>query len=435
MEQLYDVEAEHILLDELLISPQRKELQTRCFPSLFYTPANREVFDVIKELGDNADLFSVSREITRRHVEKARGIDAQLEYALTLDFLKTSPEASYWRGRYDPFRIIRYLKELLYRRLAQKRAQNILQIVSNDKITTVDQKIYQQVEKLMVLGKTLIRTDRNTIDEIAQRTADRVNSQYDIIKTGFKFINSRMMGLTRRQISSLLAFPKHLKSTFTDQLISTTVEQGEYRGLIVSLEDPVEERVKRICARILGISLADMRFKKVRLEKEDIVNIFKVVLKDKLFIVDVRDILTPEHAVAAIADIKPDIAAVDHIQKFQLQDIVIGLIQAVKSLEVAAIQNDCHILITSQVSDKKIQGRKDTKQRLKPTASDAQWTSALYQSSSEMFSLYWHYQVTQNYFEKHLLEFDILACRYADAVGGVVLEIDADKSLFKGEVK
>lgn len=434
---LFDSEAEQILLDELLYSEKRHEVISLCFPSMFYSQATREIFEVIKELGKDANLFSVTRELSRRHAEKVRGIDSRLEYELVLDQLKAKPDEAYWRGRYEPINLVRYLKELLYRRLAQKRAQNILQIVSSERAANIDRSIYQQVEKLMILGKTLIRTDRNSMDDIAQRTSDRVNSQYDIIRTGFEFINDKMMGLTRRQVSSLLAYPKHLKSSFADQLVSTTVEKGDYRGLIISLEDPAEERVKRICARILGISLEDMRFKRVRLEREDILKVFKVVLKGQLHILDVRDVLTAEQAATAISDIKPDLAAIDHLQKFQLQDIVIGLIHAVKALEVAAAQNDCHIFITSQVSDKKIQGRdikRSSAKSLKPTASDAQWTSALYQSSSEMFILYWPYQLTHNIFERHLLYFDIVASRYADAVGEYILEIDADKSNFKGRI-
>ena len=215
-----------------------------------------------------------------------------------------------------------------------------------------------------------------------------------------------------------------------DYLVSYSVQHCGNIGLIISLEESVEERVKRMVSSRLGISLKSMRFKTTVVQPEQVVNLFKNTFHNKLYIFDRKDVLTPDDAVTLINDIRPDIVVVDYIQNFAMKDMVTGYINAILDLETAAVRNNCHINIVSQVSDKKIYGREERA----PTASDAQWTSKLYQSSSEMLSLYYHHAFSHGTFDNELLELHILACKFSDSVGKIKLQIDPDKALIIGEI-
>jgi replicative DNA helicase len=271
---------------------------------------------------------------------------------------------------------------------------------------------------------------RFSAEVVARLTAEKINSMKDLVLTGLPFIDKRLNGLTRKSISSLIAKPKHLKSTLVDFMVSTSVEKYNTVGLILSLEDPIEERVKRICASRLEVSLEDMRFKRVSVSEVDILNIFKHNFKNRLYIYDKKDVLTPDDAAMIINEIKPDLVVIDYIQKFVMDDMVLGIIRAVNTLESVAIQNNSNIMVLSQVSDKKIVGREDQA----PTASDAQWSSAMYQSSSEMFGLYYPHVHTKNPFDMNILEFNILASRYAHVSGKFKIKVNPDKGFIGDEI-
>ena len=421
----FNLECEQILLHELIFSDVKHKLIQYCYPSIFYEGEfnpksyHRIIFSIIKSLNDDSNLLHLNHKVTQTG-------DEELKH--NLHELIHNDRIGYWRGKYEPFNVLKLLKELLFRRLTVDRAEKIISLVETEPIETLTRSTYQEANKIITLDRKLLKNESRSLESIARDTADKINTNKDTVQTGLSFINQRFGGLTRKSISSVLARPKHLKSTFGDSLISGTVASTNNRGVIISLEDPTEERIKRIIASRLNISLKAMRFKKIIVDPEDIINILSVTMKNRLFIYDVKDVLTPEDATAVINDVKPDIVLIDHIQKFDMQDMVIGIIRAVKAIEVAAIRNNCHVCITSQVSDKKIYGREDQS----PQASDAQWTSALYQSSSEMMGLYYKYQVTKDSFIQDILEISVLASRYSDAVGKMHLRIDADKA-FIGE--
>jgi replicative DNA helicase len=313
---------------------------------------------------------------------------------------------------------------MLFRRETLDRLKEMAIVIEKANPKECRLEIVHKANKIQVLEHRLLRRNSVSVESMAERTSEQVNSGASIIQTGFPFINSRLRGLTRRQVSSLLAMPGHMKSSFTDCLLSRTVEFNPVKALIISLEDPTEERVKRIVSSRLNLSLKDMRFGKVKLSAKDIERVFKVHLNSRLTIYDTRDVLTPDDAVAAINDVKADLVLIDHIQEFDMPDMVIGLIRAVRSLKAAASRNNCHILITSQVPDKQFGNR----EKKDPTPADAQWTSALRQASSEMFSLRYPHQDTHNEFDAYMLNFNIIKSRYADAVSRMTLEINPDQA-------
>lgn len=416
-EELHDLNAEQLLLWMLLNHENRHEIIHQVFPSLFHSSEFRNIYNVIKELGESVDIFGVCRVVERKH---------GVPYPSTA-LLFTSVD-DYSALRTNPQTLINHLKDLLYRRTVVAKTQKIAAIARRG-LKEDASLISSELDKIPLIEKSLLRSGQTTVSRLSKMVADAINTDDDVIVTGHAHINSRMYGLTKKCLSGLLAQPGHLKSTYTDHLISSTVELHGYRGLIISLEDPKEDRVKRIISSRLGISLTSIRFKKVKVEEKDVSHVLKDIMRSNLFVLDSNDVLTPDNAYSAILDIRPDIVVIDHIQEFEMDDMVIGIIRAIRKLKTAAMRCNCHILITSQVADKQFKQRVDKK----PKADDAQWTSALRQSSSEMFSLYYPFQDNNNPYVSHILNFSVLKCRYAIAVGSFDLVIDADKGLIKGE--
>ena len=429
-QSLKDLDLEQLLLHILVFDDNKQKILQRTYPALFTSEFHKHVFRVIKSLNGRCDLMSVVFHCVQRQREIKSDLNIPLTESFIIDVLFNDPVIKYWKNKYNAFTVLQHLKELFYRRTILDRAKNLANIAEKSTSDNLSKDSIIEANKIQLLDRKLLKNEKTSFAQIAKETSEKINTKGDIIETGFSFIDKRLSGLTKKCISSLLARPKHFKSSFCDSLISTTVESSRNVGLIISLEDPVAERIKRIIAPRLGISLEDMRFKRVTVTEKDISSVLEGTLNSRLHIVDVKDVLTYEDACGVIYDIKPDIFIVDHIQKFQLDDMVTGIIKAIKAIEVAAMRTDSHGLITSQVTDKKFFGREDQS----PEPSDAQWTSALYQSSSEMFALYYQYQTTHNVFEKNFLRFKILAARYAGAVSDFQLEINPDRAHIIGEI-
>jgi len=416
--ELSDAEFEKLFLDSLLHHKDKDKLLHNSFPSLFSVDLHRKTFGIIKGLNGKADIVSTCKILETKYL---------INQAVSADIFMSIDR--YMADHLDPWTVLQFLKEMLYRRIIIDKASNMMNVAESSPPLECAGQIAIQTAKLLAVERILLRSKRSSSDELAEITASRINTDGDVVRTGHPFINKRLYGLTRSSLSSLLAQPSHLKSTYTDHLISSTVEKYGYTGLIISLEDSKEERVKRIIASRLDVSLKAMRFKRAKVPQEDIEKVLKVNLHDRLTILDSGDVVTPEEACNAIMDLKPDIVAIDHIQEFQVDDMVLGLIRAVRSLKTAAVRCNCHIIIASQVSDKKFTGRESKA----PTAADAQWTSALRQASSEMFALYYPIQDTKNEFQKNLLQLHFLKSRFAHTIGMIELEVDPDKGLIIGE--
>jgi replicative DNA helicase len=415
----YDLEL--LFLFHLCFHERKYDLLLKTYPNLFAVEDLKKAFEILVELGPTKqDMISMSVEMAKRY-----GVKTTAPWDKFLD-----PAYQYSAEHTDPWGIHAELRDLLFKRLATERLQRMANLVEHGKPSDAekDGSLFTETTELLLLQDRLLGERKYSSEDVARMVAERINTTGDLVVTGFKFLNDRIAGLTRRTISSILALPGHYKSSFLDALAYETLMVSNEKILIVSLEDPVEERIKRIVANRMDLSLSDMRFKKIQVPQKDILQMLKIDFGDRLYVYDPRDIVTPEQAAIAIGDVKPALCVIDHIQNFQMQDMVEGLIRASWHIETAAIRHNCHCIVASQVADKRVMSREDTRIH----AGDAQWTSALRQKSAEMFSLMYQYQLTANIFQKNTLQMSILKSRFAGAVGNMVLQIDPDKGRVLG---
>ena len=421
-----DVEAEKVILGAILNNNRyMEEVEGLLQPGIFYDSANRRIFSAMKSLREEGAPIDTVTVVDRMKRKKAfeKGDDITVvEYSITI----SSPPSSI---RYHSILVTE--KAILRELINESHDLMNKSFSQNEDVFDLLEQASSKIERILTYAKG-VASSRRPVEELAAQTANKINTEDDIVRTGFEFIDSRTAGLTRKSVSGVLAMPKHLKSTFSDALAASIVEKQGLKSAIISLEDPAEARVRRIIASRINVSLRAMRFKEVKVKVEDIVKVLKEHMKSRLFIFDKKDVLTPLDAVAVINETRPDFVVVDHIQKFKMDDMVLGIIKAINELETSAVKHNCHVMITSQVNDKNVQQR----QVKNPQASDAQWTSALYQSSSEMFGLFYphQYEGGKNPFNTHILEFEILASRYAHAIGKIRLKVNPDKALIEGEI-
>lgn len=404
-----------ILLYQIVMKDNR--ILDRTFPAMFKEDGvGRQIYEVIRGLKDHFDVDIVGIEFERRYGQDKR---------VVWDLFFNDKDLMYYGESFNTEVLLGRLKKLLWKRLALQRIDKLKSAVEIED----DPLLLKQMESLMLIRRRLL-VKKSSFNELLESTVERVNTEGDLVHTCFDFIEKRTNGLTRKAMSSILAMPGHLKSTFLDALMIGTVRLPyNYRGLVISLEDAAEERIKRMAANILGLSLRAMRFKELKLNYQEIKAAFDL-FSDRLTVLDPRTITKPEEAVVAINDVKPDFVIVDHIQNFDIADMVQGLIRAARQLEVAAIRNDCHVMIASQVKDKEVALREIKK----PTVHDAQWTSTLHQKSAEMFGAFYQYKQSKNPMVQHTLDFDFLKSRFSDAIDEIKLHVDPDKGRIIGEI-
>lgn len=415
----YDLEL--LLLYHLCFHERKIDLLTKSHPMLFASPDIAKAVELLRELGPTKqDFVSMTVEMNRKYGHK--------DVAPWDKFIE--PGYQYAAEHSDAWGIHAELRDLLFRRLAMSRLERMGNLVEHGKPSDEEESgsLFSETTELLLLQDRLLGERKYSTEEVARMVAERINTTGDLVVTGFDFLNQRLAGLTRRTLSSLLALPGHYKSSFLDALAYETIRRTGEKVLIISLEDPTEERIKRVAANHFDLSLADMRFKKIKVSQEDILKMLKIDLGENLVVYDPRDVVTPEQAAVMIGDVKPSLVVVDHIQNFQLHDMVEGLIRASWHLETAAIRHNCHCIVASQVADKRVMSREDTRIH----AGDAQWTSALRQKSAEMFALMYDYQLHPNPFTQEILEFTILKSRFASAVGSLKLQIKPDKGRICG---
>jgi len=418
--QLDDKTLEYALIYHLIKHRERRKFIVKTFPAMFSDPLARSIFSVIKELdmeGKEVSAFSVSNILHSRDGKDRNSIIHLFDETYVAISEEIPPQGA-----------IEELKKLLYKRIALDRVNDVIQIIESP---NGSRSISTEFNKILTAESSLLSKRTDSLEDIARATARRINTVDDTIVTGFPFLNRRTAGLTTRSVSGLLGRPSHGKSLITCALCRDTVMRSNIRALIISLEDPVEEIIKKIIADPLNLSLIDMRFKKINVPEEDVVRFLKVSLGGRLYVVDTRHVLTADDAATAIGDIKPNLVVVDYIQNFKMDDMVVGIIKAIRILNIAAMRHNCHIMICSQVPDKEIAKRTDPM----PTASDSQWNSALYQSASEMFSLYYKYIDTKNPIQKNSMMMSILKAKFSGGLSASIkLNINPDYCRMTGEV-
>ena len=312
------------------------------------------------------------------------------------------------------------LKKLYFYRVTRKISEKIDEAIAKNKQRRV---LELSGEVPRFHGRLFQVETRNFFSS----SVDSINDPSEYLSTPYDKINNRIGGWTLNGLSAFGGKSSHNKTTFSVHMLSQAIMLGKVKkGLIVSMDEPGEMIARRIIASQMDISLSDMRFKRIKLSKQDVSDAMKA-FEGKLMIVD--DIFTPDEIYETVMDIKATQTIVDHIQEPSFGDVGISdpaVTRLLTLLKHSAIKNKNNVFCLSQVRDKQIDERIDKV----PRAHDFYYSSTIRQKSREQVVGYWRYMDTKK--PKHFNEYEIHVYKSTYSKTGEVIKLyyEPDKARF-----
>lgn len=317
---------------------------------------------------------------------------------------------------------ITHLKELYFFRISLNVSTKIVEFGVKRDIAAIA-KISGTLDKVR---RALFHKD---MDDHFALAVDAVNSPDEYIPTAFTKTNEIIHGFSRKALTSVGGKSGHNKTTFSLYNAMTLVEFGIIKKLLyISLDEPGEMIARRVIAMKTGISLSDMRSKKVKLSHEDVKKFVSDVYKGKLIILD--NVRSPEMIQQTMLDISPDQTIIDHIQECDFPDndglSDKGINLALRLFKAASVKTASNTIILSQVRDKIIDERFEDKV---PRAHDFYYASTMRQKSREQCVVYWRYKDSQEEVDMPFFDFIVYKSTYS-GTGRVEFFIDPDHIKF-----
>ena len=371
MEYLKDYRLELSVLSTLKYRG-KPEIIPLFFTSIFESFGTRAVFKFLKD-----HLLEGKPADPRYILDALRNKDEQLFVNITLNKLNEkdclSDAAMIWAAA--------RLKQLYFYRTAKKIQEKADRAMKENKIKKVVG-LTSEVERLY--SRLFLRAESK---DFFASSVDMANNEREYIKTPYRKLNNIIGGWTNKGLSCIGAKSSHNKTTFSVHMITNELKLGYLdRALIISMDEPGEMIARRIIASEMNISLSDMRDKKVKLSKKDVMDAMKIFGK-RLIIID--DIFTPDEIYEAMMDIKASQTLIDHIQEPAFDEGMsdASITRLLTLIKHAAVKTNTQVLALSQVRDKTINERADKV----PRSHDFYYSSTIRQKSREQLVLYWRY--------------------------------------------
>jgi replicative DNA helicase len=249
-----NMDAEAALLGSLLIDPDALMVIRHIVTSeMFYREAHRCIFQAMLDLardGAPADLITLTDELSRRgRLEEIGG----LSYVSSLaNHVPTSANAEYYAE------IVR--RTWVHRELIRYAGQ-VAAVAYND--PEADVALAQAEKMLRRISAGLGNSDVVEADTAMDRWYARVTANMDArtmpgVRTGFKLLDSHIVGLMPAEVATTVGRPGMSKSAWLLELAKRLLAAGK-SVLYVSLEMPEDQLINRLLASMSGVDTRAFR--------------------------------------------------------------------------------------------------------------------------------------------------------------------------------
>ena len=405
-----DHESESLVLLTLIWRIESRKFLPRVFKQMFDYELHTIVFKGIRELveeGSPVDMVTLTRKLSTVPESDIVSFCMKIDTPL-------SDEQMDWH--------INRLRELYFFRVSLNISAKIGEAVMRHEVDTII-KLGLTFDK--VRG-TLFRKEGQE-DQI-KKAVSVINSKIEYIPSSFTSLKNLMGGYTRKQISAIGGKSGHNKTTFTIYECVQQIKMGLLSKIVYfSVDEDSDMVARRVIASEMGISLKEMRDKKIQLDEKEVQSALSTILGDRFLIFD--NYTTADQIASAIMELKPDRAIVDHIQELSYGEEGISdakVMVAAGKLKQAAKLANANVTILSQVRDKLIDERFDSKV---PRPHDFLYASDLRRKSREQCVVYWEFKDTQQESSYSFFDFIVWKSTYSET-GRVRFAIDPDKARF-----
>ena len=388
-------------------------------PSPFYYKKHRSVYAIIQSLikdGVKADAVTIMARVQK---DKKEDISA---YWLTglFDNIATT-------GNVEEHSKIVYQK-YLHRQII-KQTYKIQRIAYDDTFGFMD-----LIEKVRDLNEEVMDTKPVKdfdLKELAKSTIQTIGSIKNMVKFGFRTLDSMAGGMTRGEITVIAGRPGHGKTTFSINLVKKLLDQ-DYRVLVLNREMTNEEMLKKLMVldsgklsyhQVRTANLTDSSAKELKDSAKSIIEKYK---KNLIMYDDVNNL--PE-TISIISRLRPDVVVDDFIQLIKVPG------KTDRRFEIEAVMQEYKWLAKKYkiIPILLSQLNRDIERRIDPIPkmSDLAEGSSIEQTAENVLFIHYDYKVNWDASQYGKLKTQIIAAkvRYGSC-GMFTIGVDHDKVLY-----
>ena len=414
------IEGENAILASIIENPKiLHEIGGYLHKSIFYENKNARLYEILVNMSNSeepVDLVTICGRLTEN--DKSSGVDAY--YVTCVADNATSNPLYYARQVFEKY---------LLRKIIDKPS------TITEAATTSNQDVYQLMQETHDMIGRLIEVKpgvKVSMEDTMNATLESIiNSERDILKTGFRDLDELSGGMTKGEITILGGRPGHGKTTTMINVVKACMDRG-LRCMVFNREMTNVEMMKKI----MVLESDTLSYLNVR---RGLVNDLETSaemsrVKDKIInkyseenFAMFDNLTTFEQSAAEVRKFKPDIVFDDYVQlisptekfdqrRLQLEKLINDYKWLVKS------QNCCGFLL-SQLN-RGIEARGDGR----PKLSDIAESGAIEQVAENVFFVYYDYKIKgmASKLGKNQIEIVASKVRYGNS-GNAILKYEGDK--------
>jgi len=386
----FSEEAENAILGAIIDKPSiLDDVSSYLSPDIFYVEKNKRLYLLLCNMlqnGDDIDLVTIAGKLSKS--DKDIGITPYYIAEIMNNLGTSSMSRRYAVQVYEKHllrQVISQSNEIT--NSAYKNNQDVYNIL-DDAHSTIGKLINIRPGLTFNIGESLAETLENIID-----------SDRNIIKTGFQGIDELSGGMTRGEITVIGGRPGHGKTTTMLNMVKACVDQG-LKVLVFNREMTNVEMLKKLIVLESGkLSYLDVRLgyvgditKRAELEATR-ANIVEKYNADKFAMFD--NMPSFDESASQAKKFKPDVIFDDYIQLIAPNKKIIErrlqLEKIVNDYKWLAKKQKCACVLLSQLN-RGLESRNDGKPRL----SDLAESGAIEQVAENVLFVYYDHKVNMN---------------------------------------
>lgn len=294
------------------------------------------------------------------------------------------------------------------------------------------------IEKVRDLNEEVMDTkpvQQFNLEKLATNTIESIGNVGNMVKFGFKTLDSMAGGMTRGEITVIAGRPGHGKTTFSINLTKRLLDQG-YKVLVFNREMTNEEMLKKLMVLDSGkLSYHQVRTasltKTSAKELEDSAK--SIVKKYKKNLIMYDDVSSLPETITLVSRIRPDIVIDDFMQLIKVPN------KSDRRFEIEAVMQEYKWLAKKYkiVPVLLSQLNRDIERRIDPIPkmSDLAEGSSIEQTAENILFIHYDYKVNWDASEYGKLRTQIVAAkvRYGSC-GMFTIGVNHDKVLYHEDI-
>jgi replicative DNA helicase len=353
----HNKEAEETLLGQLILDPDNISKVTEFIPEpeVFYNTHNRTIWKTLQSMRSNDNDINLATVIDNIPETQKKYISNYFVSGLIDNIASTANALSYAKLIYEKWLLRKVVTE----------ASQIQRAAFGSNADA--HKALEDLNSTVTKALHLRPTKKFNLDELLDRTVERIYDEKNLIKTGYGVIDKITGGMTRGEITVIAGRPSMGKSTVMINIVKNLIDHGK-KVIVFNREMTNVEMMKKIFILEAGdISYRRLRMMQLTEHDNQSIEAVKEKISSKyrnlIMFDDIKDLRSGVRHVNRFA---PDVVVDDYIQMVNvpgIEDKRLQVVEIMQHYKWMAKSLNCSAILLSQLNREVERGR-DKRPRL-----------------------------------------------------------------------